>query len=63
MREFNNIIEIIVPRTKRQVQKNYTPYLNKETREGKKKLYQINNKAKQTQKMTTGENTKTTELQ
>ena len=49
MREFNNIIEIIAPRTKRQVKKNYTPYLNKETREGKKKLYQMHNKAKQTQ--------------
>merc|ERR1712240_180343 len=49
MREFNNIIEIIAPRTKRQVKKNYTPYLNKETREGKKKLNQMHNKAKQTQ--------------
>merc|ERR1712240_629180 len=49
MREFNNIIEIIAPRTKRQVKKNYTPYLNKETREGKKKLYQMHKKAKQTQ--------------
>merc|ERR1712240_944761 len=49
MREFNNIIEIIAPKTKRQVKKNYTPYLNKETREGKKKLYQMHNKAKQTQ--------------
>ena len=49
MREFNNIIEIIAPRTKRQVKKNYTPYLNKETREGKKKLNQMHNKAKHTQ--------------
>merc|ERR1712240_269665 len=49
MRGINNIIEIIAPRTKRQVKKNYTPYLNKETREGKKKLYQMHNKAKQTQ--------------
>merc|ERR1712240_964750 len=49
MRELNNIIEIIAPRTKRQVKKNYTLYLNQETREGKKKLYQINKKAKQTQ--------------
>ena len=49
MREYNNIIEIIAPRTKRQVKKNYTPYLNKETREGKKKLYQMHNKAKLTQ--------------
>merc|ERR1712243_128683 len=29
--------------------KNYTPYLSKETRKGKKKLYQMHNKAKQTQ--------------
>merc|ERR1712240_873999 len=36
MREYNNIIEIIAPQTKRQVKKNYTPYLNKETREEKK---------------------------
>merc|ERR1712240_891276 len=49
MRGINNIIEIIAPRTKRQVKKNYTPYLNKETREGKKKLYQMHKKAKQTQ--------------
>merc|ERR1712240_36348 len=49
MREFNNIIEIIAPRTKRQVKKNYTPYLNKETREAKKKLNEMHNKAKQTQ--------------
>merc|ERR1712240_159741 len=49
MREFNNTIEIIAPKTKRQVKKNYTPYLNKETREGKKKLNQMHNKAKQTQ--------------
>merc|ERR1712240_733827 len=49
MREFNNIIEIIALRTKRQVKKNYTPYLNKETREGKKKLYQMHNKAKERQ--------------
>merc|ERR1711954_230420 len=49
MREFNNIIEIIAPRTKRQTKKNYTPYLNKETREAKKKLNEIHNKAKQTQ--------------
>merc|ERR1712240_966577 len=28
MREFNNIIEIIAPQTKRQVKKNYTPYLS-----------------------------------
>ena len=35
MREYNNIIEIIAPQTKRQVKKNYTPYLDKETREGK----------------------------
>merc|ERR1712240_172005 len=49
MRDFNNIIEIIAPRTKRQVKKNYTPYLNKETREGKKKLNQMHNKAKHTQ--------------
>merc|ERR1712243_133998 len=49
MQEFNNIIEIIAPRTKRQIKKNYTPYLNKETREAKKKLNEIHNKAKQTQ--------------
>merc|ERR1712240_317861 len=49
MREYNNIIEIIAPRTKRQVKKNYTPYLDKETREGKRKLHQMHNKAKQTQ--------------
>merc|ERR1712240_888005 len=36
MREYNNIIEIIAPRTNRQVKKNYTPYLDKETREEKK---------------------------
>merc|ERR1712240_335583 len=49
MQEFNNIIEIIAPRTKRQVKKNYTPYINKETREAKKKLNEMHNKAKQTQ--------------
>ena len=29
MSEFNNIIDIISPRTIRQVRKNYTPYINK----------------------------------
>merc|ERR1711955_28870 len=36
MREYNNIIDIIAPQTKRQVKKNYTLYLSKETREEKK---------------------------
>merc|ERR1712240_116321 len=49
MQEFNNIIDIIAPRTKRQIKKNYTPYLNKDTREAKKQLNEIHNKAKQTQ--------------
>merc|ERR1712240_244139 len=49
MQEFNNIIDIIAPRTKRQIKKNYTPYLNKDTREAKKKLNEIHNKTKRTQ--------------
>ena len=49
MREYNNIIDIIAPQTKRQVKKNFTPYLNKETREGKKQLHKMHTKAKQTQ--------------
>merc|ERR1712240_281714 len=35
MNEYNNIIDIIAPKTKRQVRKNYTPYLDKETRQEK----------------------------
>merc|ERR1712240_396692 len=49
MREFNNIIDIVAPQTKRQVKKNYTPYLNKETRQEKKQLHKMHTKAKQTQ--------------
>merc|ERR1712240_744109 len=49
MREYNNTIEIIAPQTKRQVKKNYMPYLDKETREGKKQLHKMHTKAKQTQ--------------
>merc|ERR1712240_391568 len=49
MKEFNNIIEIIALQTKRQVKKNYTPYLNKETRKEKKQLNKMHTRAKQTQ--------------
>merc|ERR1712240_767534 len=49
MNEYNNIIEIIAPQTKRQVKKNYTPYLNKETRQEKHNLQRLHTKAKQTQ--------------
>merc|ERR1712240_568177 len=41
--------DIIGPQTKRQIKKNYTPYLDKETREGKKQLHKMHTKAKQTQ--------------
>merc|ERR1712240_198451 len=37
------------PKTKRQERKNYTPYLNKETRQEKHKLQRLHTKAKQTQ--------------
>merc|ERR1712240_504801 len=46
MTEYNNIIEIIAPRTKRQVRKNYTPHLNKTTRQQKHNLQNLHNKAK-----------------
>merc|ERR1712240_1009178 len=49
MKEFNNIIDMIAPQTKRQVRKNYTPYLNKETRKEKHKLHKLHTKAKHTQ--------------
>merc|ERR1712240_978445 len=49
MKEYNNIIEIIAPQTKRQVKKNYTPYINKETRKEKQNLHKLHTKAKQTQ--------------
>merc|ERR1712240_586638 len=49
MKEYNNIIKIIAPQTKRQVKKNYTPYINKETRQEKQNLHKLHTKAKQTQ--------------
>merc|ERR1712240_754057 len=49
MNEYNNIIEIIAPKTKRQVRKDYTPYLNKETRQEKHNLQKLHTKAKQTE--------------
>merc|ERR1712240_226133 len=49
MNEYNNIFEIIAPQTKRQVKKNYTPYINKETRQEKQNLHKLHTKAKQTQ--------------
>ena len=48
MTEFNNIIEIIAPRTKRQVRKNYTPYLNKHLRHQKTQLHNLHRMAKHT---------------
>merc|ERR1712240_304919 len=49
MKEYNNIIEIIAPQTKQQVKKNYTPYINKETRLERQNLQKLHTKAKQTQ--------------
>merc|ERR1712240_160382 len=49
MREYNNIIDMIAPQTKRQVRKNYTPYLNKETRQERHNLQQLHTKEKHTQ--------------
>ena len=49
MNEYKNIIEIIAPQTKRQVKKNYTPYLTQETRKEKQNLQKLHTKAKQTQ--------------
>merc|ERR1712240_1002518 len=49
MNEYNNIIDIIAPKAKRQVRKNYTPYLDKETRQERHNLQQLHTKEKHTQ--------------
>ena len=48
MTEYNNIIEIIAPRTIRQVQKNYTPYLNIHLRHQKSQVHKLHRMAKHT---------------
>ena len=48
MTEYNNIIEIIAPRTIRQVCKNYTPYLNKHLRHKNYQLQKLHRMAKHT---------------
>ena len=46
MNEYNIIIEIIAPKTKRQVKKNYTPYLTKETRKEKTQPIKLKHQSK-----------------
>ena len=48
MTEYINIIEIIAPRTIRQVRKNYTPYLNKHLRDQKSQVHKLHLMAKHT---------------
>ena len=52
MSEYNNIIDIIAPRTIRQLRKNYTPYLDKTTRQQKQNLQKLHTSAKHTQDKT-----------
>ena len=48
MSEYNNIIEIISPRTIRQIRRNYTPYLTKKLIKKKQYLYRLHIRAKHT---------------
>ena len=48
MTEYNNIIDIISPKTIRQVLKNYTPYINKTLRQKQQKLHKLHLRAKHT---------------
>ena len=48
MTEYNNIIDIISPRTIRQVLKNYTPYINKTLRQKQRQLHKLHIRAKHT---------------
>ena len=49
MSEFNNIIDIIAPRTIKQVRKNCTPYISKTLRQKQQQLRKLHIKAKRTQ--------------
>ena len=48
MTEYNNIIDIISPQTIRQVQKNYTPYINKNLRQKQRQSHKQHIRAKHT---------------
>merc|ERR1712115_534408 len=48
MTEYNNIIDIISPRTIRQVLKNYTSYINKTLRQKQRHLHKLHIRAKHT---------------
>merc|ERR1711867_383680 len=48
MTEYNNIIDIISPRTIRQVLKNCTPYINKTLRQKQRQLHKLYIRAKHT---------------
>ena len=48
MTEYNNTIDIISPRTIRQVRKNYTPYINKTLQQKQRQLHKLYIRAKHT---------------